>query len=414
MILGPMTILVVPLLVAAFAGPAAAQTFTHVESRIGRGLFGEIVAVADFNVDGRDDVVLVGYREYKERAVAADRLTNKAPMRLLLGTRHGTFRPAPARFRLARIRSPIAVVADFNGDNRPDLAVFDAGIYDWSIRSGIGNPPQLYLSRGQRLVRSSALAAAVRRENRRRHPNEEPRPSGPADLHIKAAAAGDIDGDGDVDLWIESSGGENFTSHFMLNQGRGQRFEVDRNRVPYELLYNPRPEYWRHSASHFFDLENDGDLDLALGQLRDDDPTHINQFSIVLINDGAGHFRSRVELPQPRFYRGYTAVESIVASDINDDGFQDLFLMHTRNDDVASEENPDAAWTGRYMQVLVNRGEAEPSFSDETRTRIVHGPTRGLRFPDGIPLNNGGRHLTARGRSLFAELACSGSLAMSD
>ena len=29
------------------------------------------------------------------------------------------------------------------------------------------------------------------------------------------------------------------------------------------------------------DLDNDGDLDLALGQIRDLDPTHANQFSIV-------------------------------------------------------------------------------------------------------------------------------------
>ena len=287
------------LAVAAVLAPvmAHAQTFTHVETRIQNGLFSEIVAIADFNVDGRDDVVLVGYREWNRRHEAEDRLIDKAPMRLFLGTRNGRFRPAPSRFRLARVRNPIAVVADFNGDDRPDLAVFDAGIYDWKIRSGIGNPPQLYLSRGQRLVRSSALANAVRRENRRRGPDEEPRPSGPADLHIKAAAAGDIDGDGDVDLWIESSGGENFTSHFMLNQGRGQRFEVDRNRVPYELLHNPPPEYWRHTTSYFFDLENDGDLDLALGQIRDDDPTHVNQSSIILINDGTGHFRSRIELP---------------------------------------------------------------------------------------------------------------------
>ena len=131
--------------------------------------------------------------------------------------------------------------------------------------------------------------------------------------------------------------------------------------------------------------------------------------SIVLINDGSGHFPARVELPPPPFYRGYTAVEAIVSmnaarasgsidSDINDDGYQDLVLMHTRNDDVASEPNPEeVAWTGRYVQVLVNRGDADDvSFTDETRTRLVQGPTRGTRFPDGEPLVNGARRLSMR------------------
>ena len=110
----------------------------------------------------------------------------------------------------------------------------------------MGNPPQLYLSRGGRLYRSSALADAVRREHRQ---NPDPDYSGPADLHVKTVTAGDIDSDGDIDLWLESTGGANVTSHFMVNNGDGT-FRVDTARAPYVLLHNPPPEYWRHYVGH--------------------------------------------------------------------------------------------------------------------------------------------------------------------
>ena len=107
------------------------------------------------------------------------------------------------------------------------------------------------------------------------------------------------------------------------------------------------------------DLDNDGDLDLALGQIRDLDPTHINQFSLVLVNDGTGHYRERIELPHPAFYDGYTSVPALTHFDVNGDGFQDLLLVHQRNGDTL----PDVIWhTGRYIQVLVNRGRPHAAF----------------------------------------------------
>ena len=179
------------------------------------------------------------------------------------------------------VRAGIVAVGDYNGDGRPDLAVFDGGVYLASVQAGYGNPPQLLLSSPAGPHRlSMALADAVRREHERR-PN--PGYSGPADLHLKTATSGDIDGDGDIDLWVESTGGANVESHFLVNNGDGT-FTLDTDRAPHELLHNPPPEYWRHSGCILVDLDNDGDLDLALGQLRDLDPTHIDQSSVVLVN----------------------------------------------------------------------------------------------------------------------------------
>ncbi len=339
-----------------------------------------MAAVTDLDGDGRDDILAWDYQE--SNAGAPEERLTKTPLRVFVNVGEGSFRHAPELVEGAiEVRTPIVVLDDFNGDGRVDLAVFDAGVYVDERSEGYGNPPQLLLSSPDgRLRPSEALADAVRREHALR---PEPRYSGPADLHIKTASSGDIDGDGDTDLWVESSGGANVIGHFMVNNGDGT-FTIDPDRAPYELLHNPPPEFWRHVGNALMDLDNDGDLDLALGQIRDLDPTHIDQFSIVLVNDGTGHYPERFELPHPAFYDGYTSVQTLTHFDVNGDGFQDLLLLHERNGDTY----PNVAWhTGRYIQVLVNRGGR--SFDDETPARMGdQSATTPERGPDGEPLYN--------------------------
>ena len=333
-----------------------AQTFSHVitEPRLGRL---DHVAIADFNGDGRDDILAGGRGLNNEGETPEDRFT-KTRLHVFASEGNGHFRHAPELVEgTIDVRYPVVVAADFNSDGRADLAVFDAGVYISPV-GGHGNPPQLLLSsQDGRLRPSDALADAVRIEHELR---PEPRYSGPADLHVKSATPGDIDGDGDTDLWVESSGGANVISHFMVNNGDGT-FTLDTVRAPYELLHNPPPEFWRHHSGDLVDLDKDGDLDLALGQMRDLDPTHINQFSIVLVNDGAGHYPVRIELPHPAFNDAYTQVHALTHFDVNGDGFEDLLLVHQRNDDGPPNVIP---WTGRYIQVLINRGGTR--FDDET------------------------------------------------
>ena len=187
-----------------------------------------------------------------------------------------------------------------------------------------------------------------------------------------------------MDLWVESTGGNNVNSHFIVNNGDGT-FRVDTERASRELLHNPPPEFWRHHSGHLVDLDNDGDLDLALGQIRDGHARNIKQSSIVLVNDGNGHYPSRVILPRPRFNGAFTQVPGLTHFDVNEDGFEDLLLLHQRNDDGPSGVIP---WTGRYIQILVNRGEL--SFGDETRTWIGNqGYSRPQRLPDRSLLHGG-------------------------
>ena len=354
----------------ADAQPASSVSFSRVATDPGLGRLDFVLAVADFNGDGRDDIVAGGREEYGFYAAPEDRLV-KTTLHVFVGEEDGILTPAPELVEgTIDVRDPTLVAADFNGDGRPDLAVFDAGVYVGEVSSGYGNPPQLFLSNPDgRLRPSDALADAVRREHELR---PQPHYSGPADLHLKSATSGDIDGDGDIDLWVDSIGGANVSSHFMVNNGDGT-FTVDEARAPAALRHNPPPEYWYHLEGHLADLDNDGDLDLALGQNRDIFPGTVNQFGVVLINDGTGHYPARIELARPAFNDGYTSVSGQTHFDVNGDGFQDLLVVHTRNDDGPPDVIP---FTGRYIQVLINRGtpsrvllrRGPMSFGDETVT----------------------------------------------
>ena len=212
--------------------------------------------MADLNGDGRDDIIAGGQPNDGSETVE-DRL-DKPPVQVFLGTRDGRLRLASAEMLPSiRARTPVAVTDDFNGDGRLDLAVFDAGVYVWAESSGYGNLPQLLLSTPSGgFEHSAALADAVREEHEQR-PTLVPSPTNPADLHIKSATSGDIDNDGDADLWVQSGGGgANVEEHFMVNNGDGT-FTVDRdNRATRPVLHAQPPDgsrYWGWDGGHFVD-----------------------------------------------------------------------------------------------------------------------------------------------------------------
>ena len=235
--------LMIAFIVAAVATADAQVSFSQVTTDTDVPPFEVVVAVADLNGDGRDDIVVGETDEDFTGVTPEDRLT-KTTLHLFVGDENGTFTHAPELVQgTIEVRTPIVVAADFNADTQIDLAVFDFGAYVLAHSYAYGNPPQLFLSSQDGVLRpSDALADAVRREHELR---PDPEYSGPSDLHLKSATSGDIDGDGDTDLWVESTGGANVTNHFMVNNGDGT-FTIEPDRAPYELLHNPPPEFWRH------------------------------------------------------------------------------------------------------------------------------------------------------------------------
>ena len=363
-------------------------TFSRVETYPDMGRLDYILAVADFNDDARDDILAGGREEAAWDGLPEDRHDTTA-LEVFFGQEDGTFQHAPDLIDgTIQARKPIVVAADFNNDEQIDFAVFDAGVYVGEESVGYGNPPQLWLSDNDGVLRSSeSLADAVRVEHALRPPTGKGL-SAPADLHIKSAAAGDIDNDGDLDLWVESTGGKNVVSHFMVNNGSGE-FQIERDRATDAVFRNNPPDYWRHVGNSLVDVDNDGDLDLALGQIQDDG-LRWRPYSLVVVNDGTGPYPSPIELPDPAFNDGHTASEApLTHFDVNSDGFKDLLLVHER------DGPPEVlSYTGRYIQVLINDdGEA---FVDETSSWMGD---QSLTTPERFP-NVDGLHNAAHPRML--------------
>ena len=180
---------------------ASAQSFSHIITDTSAlGQFSHVFVVADLNGDALDDIVVGGKVDHDPDFTPADRLT-KVPLHIFVSNGDGTFTHAPELVD-GQIEAHDAVVlsADFNGDERNDLVVYDHGAYVDSESSGYGNPPQFFVSCPDGVLRPfGVLEDAVRAQHQRQPPHLPP--AAPADLHLKMATTGDLENDGDVDIW---------------------------------------------------------------------------------------------------------------------------------------------------------------------------------------------------------------------
>ena len=223
------------------------------------------------------------------------------------------------------------VVADFNGDGRPDFFIaahgFDANPFPGAVNVLlVSNPAGTYTDR------SSTL------------------PQAPDFTH--SACAGDINGDGKVDIYVGNTYGANRVGpYFLIGKGDGT-FTQKTTGLPATL-----PALTEMFLSCLLaDLDQDGSADLVLG-------THGVQGytdNIVLFNDGTGDFtkRPRYALPAGPLGSADSLTLDIVALDLNRDGRPDLVLH--------SSKRSSASDTG--MQALINQGDG--TFADETAARF--------------------------------------------
>lgn len=308
---------------AAEAGPRWGPPALVASVPLDGAWFVSEIAVADFNGDGHQDVLVTRNSMDAEHTY---------PVTVLLGDGKGKFTDGTGSiFEGAVPQTQYAhqiVIADFNGDGRPDVFIADNGD-DHSPFPGYQST--LILSApGGKLADATANL-----------PQQH--------AYTHSAAAADIDGNGAIDLYLGnlfcSSG---VTPQILLNDGTGH-FHIGTGLLPAAQTNDYSQAY---TGSTFADVNGDGHPDLILSASGQYTPE-----SVVMLNDGSGHFTVLPNALPPKPFAPDAIGLSPISFDINGDGHPDLLIGFTKS-------NP--FYVGRWIQVLINNGDG--TFSDQTST----------------------------------------------
>jgi len=169
---------------------------------------------------------------------------------------------------------------------------------------------------------------------------------------VRQVAFGDVDGDGDVDVYVPAAGGEQPDALFI--QGQGVTF-VDEAamRLPAGLSSDA-------GATRLGDVDNDGDLDLlvATGYIGDnDDP------ALLYVNDGTGRFTEAAGAV-PTDKNGVNP-DDIDFADVDGDFDLDVYINLHNGDNLL--------WLNDGMGIFTDASATLPPLSNEAF--FHYGPT---------------------------------------
>jgi len=128
-----------------------------------------------------------------------------------------------------------------------------------------------------------------------------------------ALAVGDIDNDGNEDVYI--GGAKNQAGKIYKNIGEGKLKPISSN------IFN-QDQVFEDTSAAFFDADNDGDLDLMVGSGGNEVGENKTYSARLYMNDGKGNFsKSSSKLPSV-----YTNIAIVSPYDFDNDGDIDVFI----------------------------------------------------------------------------------------
>lgn len=162
-------------------------------------------------------------------------------------------------------------------------------------------------------------------------------------------ATGDINGDGNDDVFI--GGAKNQAGTIYLHSGKGKIKALKQNVFETDAIYED-------TAAAFFDADNDGDLDLMVSSGGNEIAEQRNYINRLYLNNGIGIFtRSKEQIPST-----LKNVSSISPNDFDEDGDIDLFIG-SRSVTGTYGVDPEHLF-------LVNNGDG--SFENATERIVYH------------------------------------------
>jgi hypothetical protein len=278
------------------------------------------VAAGDFNEDGKQDLAVV------------NGISNTVSV--LLGRGDGTFR-AQTRYPTSG-EAPVSIaVGDFNGDGHQDLVVADAGSNEVSVFLGTGDGTfQTAYTAGVGSTPVSVVVGDFNGDGKMDVATAnnttgnvsvllgngdgtfQGATSVPVGSYPTSLAVGDFNGDGKQDLAVTNSGSDPGTVSVLLGNGDGT----------FTPASGSLPTVGASPASVTVgDFNHDGSQDLAVTNQQGGTVS-------VLLGNGNGTFGEQATYPSsPPFNAAPT---SVVVSDFNRDGVQDLAVTDSYNGNV--------------------------------------------------------------------------------
>jgi hypothetical protein len=249
----------------------------------------EDIAVADFDGDGDMDVVFVSEDNIQHEFYANDGA--------------GNFTEIPNM--LPDSEANAVTAADINGDGFKDLIIGNAGQDAILINTPAGEAGKGIWSRyfedetGQRLPMDESVTQ---------------------DMETRKVTLGDIDGDGDLDLYLSNVAfiqGKNAQDRICFNDGTGVFSD--------KTLKNLPAENGHTLDGKFCDVDGDGDSDLLT---CDGFGMYVKAFK----NNGAGQFTDGSAAVFPTELFGENL--GIEIADLNGDGKNDIYIVRRGEPDV--------------------------------------------------------------------------------